>query len=116
MIMNFITKAVIAVSFMAAIACPLELRADTVNARCDIYPTGEDKASAVIPCTFSQRQGYIMIDRSDGVLHDLSPIGDAPGNFLDQNKAPAYRQSGLGENGLIEPDETQRRRTDIKFR
>jgi hypothetical protein len=42
-----------------------------------------------------------MIDRSDGVLHDLSPIGDAPGNFLDQNKALAYRQSGLGENGLI---------------
>ena len=101
MILNFIAKAVIAVSVMAAIACPLESHADTVNARCDIYPAGEDKASAVIPCTFSQRQGYIMIDRSDGVLHDLSPIGDAPGNFLDQNKAPAYRQSGLGENGLI---------------
>jgi len=42
-----------------------------------------------------------MIDRSDGVLHDLSPVGDAPGNFLDQNREPAYRQSGLGENGLI---------------
>jgi hypothetical protein len=101
MILNFIAKAVIAVSVMAAIACPLESYADMVNARCDIYPAGEDKASAVIPCTFSQRQGYIMIDRSDGVLHDLSPIGDAPGNFLDQNKALAYRQSGLGENGLI---------------
>ena len=101
MIVNFIAKTVIAMSVMAAIACPSELRADTVNARCDIYPAGEDKASAVIPCTFSQRQGYIYIDRSDGVLHDLSPVGDAPGNFLDQNKEPAYRQRGLGEDGLI---------------
>ena len=101
MIMNFIAKTIIAVGVMAAITCPLELHADTVDARCDIYPAGEDKASAVIPCTFSQRQGYIIINRSDGVLHDLSPIGDAPGNFLDQNKEPAYRQSGLGENGLI---------------
>ena len=101
MIVNFIAKTVIAVSVMVAIACPSELRADTVNARCDIYPAGEDKASAVIPCTFAQRQGYIYIDRSDGVLHDLSPIGDAPGNFLDQNKEPAYRQRGLGEDGLI---------------
>ena len=101
MIVNFIAKTVIAMSVMAAIACPSELRADTVNARCDIYPAGEDKASAVIPCTFSQRQGYINIDRSDGVLHDLSPIGDAPGNFLDQHNNPAYRQSGLREKGLI---------------
>ena len=101
MIVNFIAKTVIAMNVMAAIACPSKLHADTVNARCDIYPAGEDKASAVIPCTFSQRQGYIYIDRSDGVLHDLSPIGDAPGTFLDQNKEPAYRQRGLGEDGLI---------------
>jgi len=99
--MNFIAKTIIAVSVLAAIACPSEAHADTVNARCDIYPAGEDKASAVIPCAFSQHQGFVMIDRSDGVLHDLSPIGDEPGNYLDQNKEPAYRQSGLGENGLI---------------
>jgi hypothetical protein len=98
---KFIEKTFIAMSVMVAIACPSELLADTVNARCDIYPAGEDRASAVIPCTFSQRQGYIIIDRSDGVLHDLSPIGDEPGNFLDQHKMPVYRKSGLGENGLI---------------
>lgn len=101
MIMNFIAKTVIAVSVMAAITCPSELRADTVNARCDIYPAGEDKASAMIPCTFSQRQGSIDINRSDGILHELSPNGDKPGNYLDQNNQAAYRQSGLGKNGLI---------------
>jgi len=101
MIMNFIAKTAVTVVAMAAIAYSSESHADTVDARCDIYPAGDDKASAVIPCTFSQRQGYIIIDRSDGVLHDLSPDGDTPGNYLDQNNEPAYRQSGLGENGLI---------------
>ena len=40
--------------------------ADWTDARCDIYPKGKDHASASIPCAFSQRQGYIAIDRSDG--------------------------------------------------
>jgi hypothetical protein len=75
--------------------------ADWVDARCDIYPKGEDHASASIPCVFSQRQGYITIDRSDGVLHDLSPQGDAPGNYRDADGKAVYRQSGLGKDGLI---------------
>ena len=75
--------------------------ADWTDARCDIYPRGEDKASAVIPCTFGQRQGYVTITRDDGVTHDLSPVGDAPGNFRDQNNRPVYRQSGLGDQGQI---------------
>jgi len=76
-------------------------RADWTDARCDIYPKGEDQASAVIPCVFSQRQGYINIDRSDGVSHDLSPKGDRPGNYTDKNGQAVYRQSGLGKDGLI---------------
>ena len=55
----------------------------------------------MIPCTFSQRQGYITIYRDDGVTHDLSPVGDEPGNFRDQNGDMVYRQSGLGDQGLI---------------
>ena len=31
--------------------------ADTVKARCDIYPKGSDTASKVVACNFSQRQG-----------------------------------------------------------
>ena len=74
--------------------------ADTVDARCDIYPKGSDKASAMLACTFSQRQGYVAIDRSDGVRHELSPQGGA-GNYIDQDGKPAYRTRGLGKSGQI---------------
>ena len=75
--------------------------ADSTDARCDIYAVGSDHASKMIPCTFSQRQGYVTITRDDGVTHDLSPVGDTSGNFLDQDRRPVYRQSGLGDEGLI---------------
>jgi hypothetical protein len=75
--------------------------ADWTEARCEIYPKGSDKLEKVVPCTFGQRQGYITITREDGVTHDLSPVGDAPGNFRDQDGRPVYRQSGLGSEGQI---------------
>jgi hypothetical protein len=75
--------------------------ADSTRARCDFYPIGEDKADSSILCTFSQSQGYITITREDGVVHDLSPVGDSPGNFRDQEGRTVYRQSGLGDQGLI---------------
>ena len=75
--------------------------ADWTEARCDIYPKGEDHVSKMIPCTFGQRQGNVTITRDDGVTHQLSAVGDKPGNFLDQDGHPAYRQSGLGDQGLI---------------
>lgn len=74
---------------------------DSTDARCDIYPAGEDHTDVVIPCTFSQRQGYITIARSDGVTHDLSPEGETAGNFTDQHGQRVYRQSGLGDQGLV---------------
>jgi hypothetical protein len=89
---------------LAAIAIGLSTagaHGDTVDARCDVYPAGEDRASAMLPCSFSQRQGYVTITRADGVVHELSPTGDIPGNFVDANGAPAYRRTGLGEDGLI---------------
>ncbi len=75
--------------------------ADSAESRCDIYKAGEDKAEKMIACTFSQRSGYITINRSDGVVHDLSPKGDTPGEFTDKNNNTVYRQSGLGDQGLI---------------
>lgn len=82
--------------------------ADTSDARCDVYPAGQDHTDKVLPCTFSQRQGYVTINRSDGVVHELSPVGDRPGNFADQEGRAVYRQSGLGDQGLIFrfPDES----------
>ena len=59
--------------------------ADSTQARCEIYPKGSDRMDKMVPCTFSQRRGYITITRDDGVTHDLSLVGDTPGNFEDQN-------------------------------
>ncbi len=82
--------------------------ADTTKARCDIYPKGQDHTTKVIGCDFSQRQGYITITRADGVTHDLSPVGDSPGNYRDQGGRAVYRQAGLGDQGQIYrfPDES----------
>ena len=87
--------------FLASTAFPVAAMADSADARCDIYPAGSDQIDKMIACTFSQRQGYITIYREDGVTHDLSPVGDAPGNFRDQEGRPVYRQGGLGDQGLI---------------
>ncbi len=88
-------------TFLASTAFPIAAMADSADARCDIYPAGSDHTDKMISCTFSQRQGYVTITREDGVTHDLSPVGDAPGNFRDQDGRPVYRQSGLGDQGLI---------------
>ena len=82
-------------------AWALPSAADSTQARCEIYPKGSDKMEKMVPCTFGQRQGYITITREDGVTYDLSPAGDTPGNFRDQDGHRVYRQSGLGEAGLI---------------
>lgn len=76
-------------------------RADSTEARCDIYPRGSDQVSEMILCTFSQRQGYVTLYRGDELMYDLTPVGDNPGNYVDQDGRAAYRQSGLGDQGLI---------------
>ena len=99
--MKNLLKFSLTLGFLLSLGMNIEARADTVDARCDIYPKGMDKASASVVCTFSQRQGFINITRSDGKKYELSPTGDQPGNFLDQSGQLAYRQSGLGKDGLI---------------
>ncbi len=91
----------LAVAAAAGLLGPGFAYADTVQARCDIHPKGQDRASAVVPCTFSQRQGYVAIDRADGVRHELSPKGDQPGAYVDEKGRPAYRSKGLGTRGQI---------------
>jgi len=97
-----------AIVVLATVLRALPATADSTEARCDIYPAGSDQAARMVACTFSQRQGYVTIARDDGVTHDLSPVGDAPGGYRDQEGRPVYRQSGLGDQGLIFrfPDES----------
>ena len=97
--MNRKAPAALIVALLAGWALPSA--ADSTQARCEIYPKGSDKLEKMVPCTFSQSQGYITITRQDGVTYDLSPVGDTPGNFRDQDGHAVHRQSGLGEAGLI---------------
>lgn len=86
---------------LLALAVAWPARGDSTDATCVIYPAGSDQASATIPCRFYQVQGHVVITRADGIEHDLVPDGSVPGNFTDQHGKPAYRQSGLGDQGLI---------------
>lgn len=56
--------------------------ADTARARCDYYPRGDDRATASMACTFSQRQGFVTIRRQDGVTHEFQPNPNGAG-YLD---------------------------------
>lgn len=98
----------VGIAFALVLACGGNAAADTTDARCDIYPRGEDRASAMIACRFSQRQGFVTIARSDGVSHDLSPEDDEPGRFRDQRGRHVLREDALGQEGLIFrfPDES----------
>jgi hypothetical protein len=96
-----IQRILLGATVLAAALAMAPARADTVQARCDIYLKGEDHASAVVRCMFSQRQGYVSIQLPDGVRHELSPKGDQPGTYVDEKGRPAYRTSGLGKRGQI---------------
>ncbi len=82
---------------IASLSLAVSVKADTMQARCDVYPKGEDRAKSSGPCTFSQRQGAVGIQLQNGKRYDLRPVGNNPGNYRDQNGRAAYRQSGLGD-------------------
>jgi hypothetical protein len=86
---------------VASLGFAVAANADTVDARCDVFPKGDDKATFSGLCSFSQRQGYITIDLKNGTIYELSPAGDKPGNYVDKDGKPAYRESGLGKLGQI---------------
>jgi hypothetical protein len=94
--------AAIRLLLVAVLALPTgRVTADSTEARCDVYPLGQDHTKNSGACTFSQRQGFITITRADGVRHELTPDGDTAGNFRDQDGQRVYRKSGLGRAGLI---------------
>lgn len=76
-------------------------KADTTDARCDIYPRGEDRVSAVVPCTFSQRQGNVRIELQDGTTYELIASPTEAAAYTDQDGQPATRDDSLGDAGLI---------------
>jgi hypothetical protein len=86
---------------VASLGIAISAKADTVSARCDVYPKGEDRATSSGLCTFSQRQGFVGIQLQNGQRYDLRPVENQPGNYLDQDGHAAYQQSGLDDKGQI---------------
>ena len=88
--------ALLGVLFLPAIGI-----ADSTSALCEIETKAAEAEIQRFPCTFSQRQGYVSIVVDDKDAYTLSPVGDAPGNYLDADGQPVYRQAGMGSAGLI---------------
>lgn len=59
------------------------------------------RGDKLIVCAFSQRQGCITISRSGGVVHELAPPGDRPGNHADQGGRRVYREVSFVDAGQI---------------
>jgi hypothetical protein len=99
---------------VTAVACLLALApvgpvlADSTDASCVVFSAGSDHSENRFACRFYQAQGHVVISRADGVEHDLTPVGASPGQYSDAQGNPVYRQSGLGDQGLIFrfPDES----------
>lgn len=72
-------------------AVPWSAKADTVQARCDVYPKGSDQVSFSGLCFFSQRQGVVGIQLPNGQRYDLLPAGDRPNTYTDLAGQPATR-------------------------
>jgi hypothetical protein len=92
----------ISLAAIASLGTAVAVKADTVEARCDIYPAGQDRATSSGPCTYSQRQGFVGIQLPNGRRYDLRPVEDQPANYVDQDGKPVTRDNeGLGDRGTI---------------
>lgn len=85
----------------ASLGIAFSAQADTTQARCDVYPRGEDTATSYGPCTFSQRQGYVTITLKDGTTYELSPDPNRAATYTDQEGRTATREDALGMDGTI---------------
>lgn len=88
---------------VASTGLGLSAKADTAPAHCDLFRPNGKYPDFSSNCTFSQRQGFVSIQfQANGARYEFSPIpNSASGNFRDQNGNPAYRQAGLGNDGVI---------------
>lgn len=87
-------------SAILSLGVAFPVNADTTDVRCDFYPKGEDKATASTSCTFSQRQGFIGIQRKNGTRYDFKPVSNRYNYYTDKNGDTVIREIN-GDMGLI---------------
>lgn len=85
----------------AAVAVASPSLADTVDARCDVFPAGDDKATSSGLCTFSQRQGFVSIQLKNGKRIQLKPNEATPNAFFDDQGEPAKREILEANRGQV---------------
>jgi hypothetical protein len=91
----------------AAVAVASPALADTVNARCDVFPAGDDKATSSGLCSFSQRQGFVTIQLKGGQTIELKPNESTPNAFFDAKGEPAKREILEANRGQVYRLDTQ---------
>jgi hypothetical protein len=99
--LKFVSGGFAAALALGVIGAVQPARADTVQARCDVYPKGEDRAKSSGLCTFSQRQGFVGIELNNGKRYQLSPIEEQPATYSDQNGRPVTRELLEGDRGQV---------------
>lgn len=100
------TLAATLLSFAAVAVAPPAF-ADTVDARCDVFPAGNDKATSSGLCTFSQRQGFVTIQLKGGQTIELKPNESTPNAFFDAKGEPAKREILEANRGQVYRLDTQ---------
>lgn len=100
------TLAATLLSFAAVAVAPPAF-ADTVDARCDVFPAGDDKATSSGLCTFSQRQGFVTIQLKGGQTIELKPNESTPNAFFDAKGEPAKREILEANRGQVYRLDTQ---------
>ena len=86
---------------LVSVVVALPVMADTVEARCDVFPAGDDKATSSSLCTFSQRQGFVGIQLNNGQRIELKPNENTPNAFFDERGEPAKREMLEGNRGQV---------------
>ncbi len=70
--------------------------------RCEVYSKGQKKPSSTLSCAYSQHQGGVNLDLSNGDTFSLQPTGSKPGTYINMaNDEKVYRKSNLGSKGVV---------------
>ncbi|MEA5391284.1 hypothetical protein VB738_08425 [Cyanobium gracile UHCC 0139] len=86
---------------LASVVVSAPALADSVQARCDVFPAGEDKATSSGLCTFSQRQGFVTIQLKGGQTIELKPNESTPNAYFDGRGEPARREMLEANRGQV---------------
>jgi hypothetical protein len=92
---------------LASVAVAAPALADTVQARCDVFPAGEDKATSSGLCSFSQRQGFVTIRLKGGQTVELRPSESSPNAYIDGSGKPVKREILEANRGQVYRLKTQ---------